>query len=83
MTQQIQIEVGEHTITLQDGEWVPAQDDPKTRLIADLANLMSATYIYTPAHGQPGHKLAIDIARKMKGRAILPEIQPRPDGVVE
>lgn len=68
-------------------EWVPgadAQGDDAQALAvkADFANLLTEDYRYSPADGQPGHRLAWEVAQKLGGEAVVPPPDKAPEGLV-
>ena len=62
---------------MPDWRWLPAKgSDDATRVAASLANLIAASYEYSPADGRPGGMHAGDVAKHLGGSVTLPPETP-------
>jgi hypothetical protein len=79
----IRVRLGDTSIRLDldTWEWQP-ESGPAADALAETANLLSGSYEYSPAHGEPGYQLAHDVAKKLEARAELPPLPPLEPGAL-
>jgi hypothetical protein len=57
-------------------------DEEALQGLLSLANVRAEAYTYNPADGQPGARLALEVAKALGGEAELPPTPPGQKGVV-
>jgi hypothetical protein len=71
----IRLRLGDTSIRLDLDAWEwQAESGSVADALADVANLLSGGYEYSPAHGEPGYKLAHEVAQKLGAQAELPPL---------
>lgn len=75
----IRVQLPKGQLIYQNDEW---QSDGASKHDLTAAQRISLDYTYSPADGYPGCALAMIVAQRLGGKAILPDFPPVPKDAV-